>query len=129
MKFLMCMALVITAGIMTFDTFDDSPLEGRWKPDKDYYLHHASHAGITIPQQHLLMETVDKVTLTITDSKVLFATPFRQGEHPYSSLPKAHDCYLLDLENADDAMACVKDNQLELTDMVTGSRELYNKVG
>lgn len=129
MKPLVYLALILTAGFTTYQAFDDSPLEGQWSPDKDYYLHHADHPGMTIPQEHLLMETVDKVSLTITDNEVRFSSPFRQGEHPYSSLPKANNCYLLDLENSDDAMACVKDNQLELTDMVTGTRELYNKVG
>ena len=127
-KKLLLLIILSFAGYKAYTTYFISPLIGEWQPDKEFFLHKAYESGVTAEQESFLIATLDKLKLSITKEKIKFTFPNMSGEFDYKADKTSADCYNINIKDIGHSSACLKDGKLEMTNIETGSIELFNKV-
>ena len=128
MKKALLFFVFIVAGYKAYATYFISPLIGQWQPDKEYALKKAVAAGISAEQKSDLLTSLDQLKLSISDKKMTFTFPDRNGEFDYTAEENSSGCYDLQIKEIGHSVACIKEGKLEVTNLDTGTIDLFNKV-
>lgn len=128
MKKLVVLLILAVAGYKIYTGYFTFPLLGEWQPDKEAFMQRAYEHGVTAAQEQILLAALDKLRLSITEEKIKIQLFERSGEFDYEAKKSGADCYSLDIKGLGTADACIKEGQLEMTNVDSGVVEIFNKV-